>query len=357
MTNVAEDWDAWMGDAGDEASFTQTAKWARIHQAVNGATPHYIELRKNGHRNAAALFGHRRQPMATIRDIARAALLGRGGVLECFSGPVIAAGEPIDALTQLLDETDELAVRLSATGVVFTAPPSTAAWSRHGDISRIFAAHGYRCTPWTTALVAIARSDAALLANFRQSARKGIRRCHELSILVRECRDAADYIENFSRPLFATRRALGIGARADLQERHWWNLDEARHYHYFVAFDRNGAVLGTLGTYRWNGLATEIMSERTMAAREARVPVQDLLHWHAFLAHRELGDRLFDLAGFNPHPADAKEQGIRSFKEKWMGRVVNIPRFARVHDSPQYRFARTLYRRLAPAPHGEQHVG
>ncbi|HXQ52123.1 MAG TPA: hypothetical protein VN802_13595 [Stellaceae bacterium] len=357
MTNLPEDWDAWMRDVGAESSFTQTSHWARIHEAINGAAPHCLELRDGDRRVAAALLGYRRQPIASIRDVARAALRGRGGVLECFGGPVIASAHPARALARILDDASALAARLGAAGLVFTSPPPNATWLRDPDIEGTYAAQGYVCAPWMTALVDIARPDAALLASFRQSARKGIRRCGEFGLAVRECRDAADYVENFSRPLFATRRAFGLEAPAGRAERHWWHLDEARHYRYFMAFDRDGQVLGTLGTYRWNGVATEIMSERTLPAREAHVPVQDLLHWHAFQVHRALGDRLFDLAGFNPNPGNEKEQGIRAFKEKWMGRPVAIPRFERMRDKLQYRLARTLYRRLAPSPNGHQHAG
>lgn len=282
------------------------------------------------------------------------ALKGRGGVLECFGGPVIHADAQAHALDRLLEQTDDLANRLGAAQVTFSAPPATARWPSEPDVAGIFAARGFACTPWVTALVDIARPDDAMLASFRQAARKGIRRCRELGITVRACRDAADYVENFSRPLFATRRALEITTRPEIEERHWWDLDPDRHYRYFVASDADGCILGTLGTYRWNGVATEIMSERTLPAREAHSPVQDLLHWHAFQAHRELGDQLFDLAGFNPAPADAKEQGIRAFKEKWMGRQVAIPRFERRSEPPQYRIARTLYRHFHKR---EEHAG
>jgi hypothetical protein len=336
--SVPADWDDWMAAAGAEASFTQTVRWARINRAINGLAPHCVEVRRDGTRIAGALFGHRKPGSA-----ARAALLGEGGTLECLAGPVIVADDP-GALEALLDRTDALAAELRARPI-FSQPPPTASWPARHDAGARFGARGYQRIAWLTALVDIARPETALLASFRHAARQGIRKCQSLGITVRECRDAEDYLENFSRPLFATRKAMGVAGFEALAERPWWDLDPERAYHYFIAADGED-VLGTLGTHRWNGLATEIMSERMMSAREKRLPVQDLLHWHAFLAHRDLGDRVFDLAGFNPDPRDDKEAGIKRFKEKWQGREVAIPRFERADTSLRGRAARALYRRL-----------
>ena len=86
-----------------------------------------------------------------------------------------------------------------------------------------------------------------------------------------------------------------------------------------------------------------------MPARDSNIPVQDLLHWHAFITHRELGDRVFDLAGFAPAPSTEKEKGIRAFKEKWQGRTVMIPRYERHDLSLPMRMAKHTKRKLAEA--------
>jgi lipid II:glycine glycyltransferase (peptidoglycan interpeptide bridge formation enzyme) len=115
-----------------------------------------------------------------------------------------------------------------------------------------------------------------------------------------------------------------MAAHARIAASPWWESVDA-YYRFFIAADELN-VLGTLGTYRWNGVVTEFMSERTMPARERKLPVQDLLHLHAFRTHRALGDQWFDLAGFNPDPASVKEVGIRRFKEKWQGETIEVPR-------------------------------
>lgn len=344
--DIPADWDGWLERVANEASFTQTTCWARISEAVNSCLPYALEVRSAGRRVGAALFGHRLPVSTSLIELVRLSWSGmRRGRLECFGGPVIDSEDPDGVLTELLAETESLANRLRVTSVLFGGP-STASWPARDGAARVFQEFGYQKTAWQTALIDLTVQTEQLLAGFRQGARKGIRRCRELGITVRKCRDADDYLEHFSRPLFATREQLGRGRAEAAAEKHWWHLDPKKHYHYFVAQDNHGQTLGTLGTYRWNGVATEIMSERTMAARATNMPVQDLLHWEAFITHRELGDRIFDLAGFSPEPSDDKERGIRAFKEKWKGRVVVVPRFERTLLPIRHRWTRSGYRWL-----------
>ena len=42
-----------------------------------------------------------------------------------------------------------------------------------------------------------------------------------------------------------------------------WDSDKTRHYHFFIIADPNDKVCAVLGTYSYNGVATEIMSART----------------------------------------------------------------------------------------------
>jgi hypothetical protein len=103
-----------------------------------------------------------------------------------------------------------------------------------------------------------------------------------------------------------------------------YDLDQQGAYSWLVAVGPEGTSLGTLGTYRHAGVATEVMSSRDPGVAS---PAQDLLHWEAMRRHRDAGDEVFDLAGMSPDPATGKEEGIRRFKEKWGGAVVPAPQY------------------------------
>ena len=338
---LPSDWDAWMRQAGDAASFLQTSIWARINLTVNKARPYYVEVVDLGLRQAAALLAHRLPPRIRFTDRLKTVVSRTGqGWLECFAGPVLLGGDVLHDLDRILGRVDALAEKLRLRRVIFSGRSPTAVWPDADRVRAVFAAHSYTETPQETAVVDLARPDDFLLASFRQAARKGIRRCMDAGIVIRSCDSSEEYLRDFSGPFFEARRAIGFRHEPGRENIHTWDLDPDRHYRYFVARDPAGCVLAVLGTYRWNGLATEIMSERTAIAREQRLPVQDLLHWEAFRTHRDLGDRFFDLAGFRPVPTNEKEAGIRSFKEKWRGRVVQVPRFERFNAPIAFRVAR-----------------
>ncbi len=165
------------------------------------------------------------------------------------------------------------------------------------------------------------------MARFDRSAQRGIRRCREEGVEVRACASETEFVDRFHHSYY---RASGHpdAARALHRSLAMWRLGQ-RHYRFFVAQAPEGSVLATLGTYRFNGMATEIMSARSALAIERRVPAQDLLHWEVFRAHKALGDTRFNLAGFSPRPETAREAGIKRFKEKWGGELAEVPRYAK----------------------------
>jgi hypothetical protein len=336
------DWDSWLLKMGTEGSFTQSSAWAQIHEQANHAAPYIVEVLRKGERVAGALFAYRPRDSGFARALI-ATIGGPGNFLECHGGPVIHDLNPVEAALVLLRETDVLARHLGVRAVRFVTPPPLASWTSASEIADAYRSNHYVQTPWETFMVDLARPVAEMLDSFRASARKGIRRCHDLGITIAEC-GPSEIASRFMAPLQATRLSMRQEMKPPAALVPWWEFDQIGAYHFFIAQDDARNTLATLGTYRWGGVATEILSERTPAARERKLPVQDLLHWHSFLRHRELGDRWFDLAGVNPHPIDAKEEGIRSFKKKWGAHAVAIPRYEKGGSSHVYNIIRRAIR-------------
>lgn len=316
-----ERWDAWLAQQGTEAGFLQTAHWARIAQAINGNASHLLTVITP---DALPAGG------ALMSAVSR----GRRVDLLCHEGPVLTGPAPADQLDELLDLVERLAAELDASCVRFTGPPPAAAWVGSADIERTFRSHGYASVAWQTALVALQRSDQELMQSFRPAARKAIRRSRELGVRVVECRTLPEYLRLYLDPHGLPHQ----GGRA------LWEIDQGRAYRFWAAVDADGTVLATLGSYRWGGVATEIESRRTAAGLQSSAPAQDLLHWELFRAHRDAGDSLFNLAGFAVDPVDHKEAGIRRFKEKWGGKVVDVWGYERDRRSRMERKLRHVSR-------------
>jgi hypothetical protein len=312
-------WDAWLAGTDAEGHYFQTSAWTEIDLAANGRSSHVLRAGPD----VAGVFSH---------------LQTGGGEVTCLCGPVISGAFEADALRAILREAEALAAEAECTAVrVVGRPPRSVAPIE--SVIAPFDAAGYEMTSWLTAVVNLRRADDALLAGFDRAVRKAIRRCTDAGVTVRRCDDLESFERDFLEPFAAVKK--GYDPRRD---RIAYDLDRSDAQSYHVAVDKQGNVLATLGTYRFAGVATEVMSARTERGREIGLPAQDLLHWEVMRRHRELGDAWFDLAGFAPAPMTEKEAGIRRYKEKWRGIPVASPTFAKPTIG-RLRLARRRFRR------------
>ena len=101
-----------------------------------------------------------------------------------------------------------------------------------------------------------------------------------------------------------------------------------RCYRYLLATDKSdGAALAVGGICVWGDVAMRVSTSITPAARERRMPAQELLTWESLRLARAAGARLYDFAGINPNPQTEKEVGIADFKGKWGGEKLIYSRW------------------------------
>ena len=277
--------------------FTQTRIWADLNQYHNQQEP--IRIETDG---VSCLFGFH------LTDC----------ILTSFNGPVIDQGATVDSVQNFLKKTLDEARKMNASHVSFRSLPPLRSWK--APYENEFVKLGFQYQEWKTLIIDLSPSEEELLKGFDHSARKGIKKAQSFDLRVERCDSFERFYENYLIPYFkVTNRALK--AKSFYQKS--WDIDTENIYTYWVAQTTNGEPLGFLGTYRYNGVATEIMSALMPLAFEKKIPVQDLLHWEIFKYHKGAGDAFFDLAGFNPNPVSEKEKNIRKFKEKWGGKVCD----------------------------------
>ena len=88
----------------------------------------------------------------------------------------------------------------------------------------------------------------------------------------------------------------------------------------FVAEKSNVPIAG-LSVWGYNGIIAELGSFQSEKGFVEKLYGSDLIKWEVLRWGSEQGYRAFDLAGISPKPQDAKERGIRQFKEKWGGQL------------------------------------
>ncbi len=324
-SSLPTDWGDWLVEQQGEAAFGQSSRWFEVNEIVNIASHYWVEVFRGSDRMAGGLFSYRRSAKGL-----QFSLPVRSGWLSCFEGPVFSPACSSEDVCQFLSAVKSLVGKVRARGVVFSGFPAASIWGGSIEISGVFREFGYTETPYFTSLVDLSCGEMPLFDGLKRSVQKAIRRCIKDGITVTQCETFENFYSNFIVPYYEDNPddapTLEIMEKA-------WKLDREKYYHYFAAQDANEKTIATLGTYRFNGMATEIMSKRTRASFGLKAPVQDYLHWEVFKVHQSLGDTKFNLAGYSTSPETKKEEGIRNFKVKWGGEEKSIPYFTRDYSS------------------------
>jgi hypothetical protein len=351
LCELPRDWDRWLASQGNRAGFCQTSAWARIHSDLNGSESYSVSVDRGGERVAGALISLRPTVLSNtdIGEQLRLRAVGHAcGTLECIEGPVLAAGNVQETLADILLQVGALAKRLGVNHVRFAGGPALSPWVGSEEASRTFREFGYQETNWLTGVVDLMQDEEMLRRNLKQAARKGIRKSSDAGLALKLCDSRDQFIGIFCKAYYENAEAGDASSLVTRNDAFWFS-DIERSYRFFVVEDSGGNVHAVLGTYRYQGLVTEIMSARTKFGKSSNLPAQDLLHWEAMLYHKRSGDRYFNLAGYSPNPANEKELGIRRFKEKWGGREIQVPSYTWIHEPGYVRAGRWLQSKIGSA--------
>lgn len=313
-------WDTVLNAAGCETNFLQSTFWAHLICTLDEAIPHYFRVIEDSNVLAQALF-LQRWPY----DRVNRCKLANDSFLECYDGPVIIRNEQTEEIVRhILEAASSLAKSTSATSttIVFS---HTSNLSNSLTLKHQFSKYKYTAKQWGTLLVDIAPPIDTIFMNISHAARKCIKKCWRLGITIDRIESYNDFHTTFMPNYNAIEKSCGRApAHCTLASPDDWS----NYYRFFLA--RSGsAVLGGLGMFFFNGVATEVQSTMSLEAFEQKVPVQDLLHWELILEAKRLGCHTLDLAGFNPNPTDEKEAGIARFKTKWGGKTIVYSIFSR----------------------------
>lgn len=328
-------WDEWL-ISGHSSGFCQTTMRASMYTTLNGGTPFYVRLVGADKLIAAqALLILVEKNVALPCRFVKMFFPHLFRKFICHEGPALEVMASSILVSSLIQTVCKLAKEKKAGRIEvmpFVSP-------EHFVIApEAWQAEGFSLRPWKTSVVNLNRTETEMFDSFHHSIRKGIRKCEKSGVTVYLCQDWNDVRENFIKPYYQTKDQPGdVLSDKRLEQFHqWWLADTQKNYAFFAARDETNAVLATLGTYRFNRVATEIMSARTARGHELGAPVQDLIHWQAFLHHKNKGDKHFNMAGYSPEPQSEKEFGIRRYKQKWGGAEYDMPTY--VFYSPFIKF-------------------
>jgi len=327
-------WDEQLNAAQTEGGLCQSSYWARVIQRVDQAKPIYLSA-KDGDRTVAQLLLFQKPPFdrQARRRVSKLKGLWRKQIdtLEFLDGPVLhGQGNAREILVGLLKWMERYAL-VHGIGVVRSGGFAiTSQTAQLPEIRMTFKEFGYQSSLWASLVIDLRVDEESLWRGLDHAARKCIKKCEREGVSVRRITDFQDYVENFHKPYALSKEAYGSTPSPLHVQQVMFEEDMKGYNAFFVAESQGGQVLATLGMYVFNGVATEMASALTPAAQQSKIPAQDILHWEMIKYARANGCHTFNLAGVAPEPRDAREAGIRRFKEKWGGRYVEYYRFEKV---------------------------
>lgn len=332
-------WDADIKDRGD---LPQTTYWGSVLSKLDRSIPVFLEVLDGDIRIAKMLIFHA-IPWDRKQNAIRKDFIGRfmrKGFIRAYGAPVFFTDDAdlTDKGTQAIirwiekyaDDKKLLYIELNET------------FARHYTEFDIL--QKYEKRKWATLIVDLGQED--LWNSISAAARKSINKAKREEVTVRKITSFEEYIDSYIRNYNSFNGRETIDADIE-QSQVVWEQDVDQYYKYYVALKDN-QVIGVLGMYIFNGVATEIMSALSPEAFERKLPAQDLLHWEMFMEARELGCHSFDLAGINPDPKTPKEAGIRRFKEKWNGSYIEYYNYSKI-TQPILRKAYAIYKEIKKA--------
>lgn len=177
-----------------------------------------------------------------------------------------------------------------------------------------------------TLFVDLEAGEDVLWRRLKPAARKNLRRLQGQGLVVERLDDPAqlpEYHELYAR----CRRALQLHVNHFVfWQKLWQHLRPPGCLEIFTVRQHDKLVAG-LGVWAFNGLLYEFGVVQDPALQEDKVYANDLLKWEVIRWGHAQGYRLYDLVGVALHPSTPSEAGIRQFKEKWGGELVEFDEF------------------------------
>jgi hypothetical protein len=190
------------------------------------------------------------------------------------------------------------------------------------DEKKLLAVHGFEPdTIWGTLVVDLDKfSFDKLSKNTRYDIRRG-------EGLVFDKVKTEISLKDYYHLLRYSRLEEGLATQSYYEFVHIFNKLGGKHYDIFLARDQvNGDIYAAIGLIYGGGYTFQ-----GQLARDKGVPFASTWLTYTLLAHlKEQGYRYFDLVGINPNPEpNSKDEGIRAFKEKWLGEYQNVYEYVR----------------------------
>jgi hypothetical protein len=253
-------------------------------------------------------------------------LLSKSGLITEFRGFFEIWGRftySLDQLTNFLIKLNSL-IKIYNPGIIIFKNFHVDKIEDLNLIKEIFLKNGFEYRDWKTKIIDV---DLYYEKNMDQKYHKKIKKdilaisAMEPSIIeVRNENEFNIYLELF----FTSFGHANYPEQENLKKKISWELYKKNHKLFMLK--KNNDYLGVFGIRIFDNLSSLIMIGRNKILNNSihSFAIDFLIN---FLKKKNI--QYFDLTGFNPKPNNSKELGIKFFKERFQGSIVEIPSFVK----------------------------
>ena len=258
----------------------------------------------------------------------------------CLYGPLIF--KPSDShvsINEMIDKLEEIAKRnrlLAFRRLILPLCYNNTLLNGLKDIDNILTKRGFLKERWATIHINL-RSDLNILwRNLKNSARKAIKKCKTQHISVEFLKK--EELSEYEHLIKEMSKRIKEPLPPHYPDHFMWKYLRGGDKHFMEVFvaKQDGKILSALGILLFNGIIFEIASVQSSLCAEKKIYVGDLIKWEIIKWGHLNKYKFYDLCGISPEPRTSKEKGIRQFKEKWGGTVVNYHNYSKIYRKYQY---------------------
>lgn len=328
------EWDKFVKSV-PEGTIYQTTYWVEYIKKKEGTKPILVVAEDEKGSLLGSLLAHEDK---CFRKFLRYGLFGRflfhlvnrkRIIITWRYGPIIYDKSNFETVFDLLLKKIEEIARKRR--VLFI---KDATYPIHGDAiyfekaPGLFLKHGFSQHDRETIFVNLNRDENDIWQDFKNSARKAIRKAQEEGIDIRKI--GKESLDTYSILLKESRRRSGVELPPVYPDMEMWNIlgGERGILDIFAAY-KNNELCGAIGILNFNGIVFEIGPAQSRYAFSSKVYTSDILKWYFIQQAHNSGFRLYDLCGISPNPRNEKERSLNQFKNKWGGSNIKYGAFTK----------------------------
>ena len=313
-------WEAFI-ESHPNGNVFQTPQMMKVYQNTKNYEPLFLAVLDETDEIQAILLAH------IIKEMS--------GALSSFSSRAIIQGGPIykdgedglKALTKLMKAYDDLVKKKA----IYTQIRNMRDESK---IKSILHSIGYSYEAHLNYLINVKRSPEEILAAIHKNRRKNIRKARNKGVIIEEVIEK-EQISDFYAPLRHTYQNAGVPlADISLLYNGFLHLCPNKMARYFVAKFENETI-GARAVLTYKNLIFDWYAGST--ENSAPYYPNELLVWHILEYGSKNGYYTFDFGGAGK---PGVKYGVRTFKERFGGELVNFGRFEKDNQPIKKKISR-----------------